>query len=73
MTNEKDERVVLRERPEFIGTVVDGPDKRGLVPVEFDGGGTGRFKAEDLLPADKAPVTNKTWPPTGLETKAAAP
>lgn len=69
---EKDERVVLRERPEFIGTV-EGRDRRGLVEVQFDGGGMGRFKADDLLPADKAPVTNKTWPPAGLETKAAAP
>lgn len=68
MTNEKDERVALRDHPEFIGTVA-GSDGRGRVEVEFDGGGTGRFKADDLIPADQAPVTNKTWPPAGLETK----
>lgn len=69
---EKDERVVLREHPEFIGTVV-GHDNRGLVEVQFDGDGEGRFKPDALLPADQAPVTTKTWPPAGLETKAAAP
>lgn len=70
--NEKD-RVALRNHPEFIGTVAGPAREAGLVEVEFDGGGRGRFKTSDLVPADEAPVTNKTWPPAGLETKAAAP
>lgn len=73
MTAENDpHRVVLRDHPEFIGTA-GTRDSRDVVEVQFDGGGAGRFKADDLIPADEAPVTNKTWPPAGLETKAVAP
>lgn len=73
MTTDNDpERVALRDHPEFVGTA-GNRDGRDLVEVRFDGGGSGRFKADDLIPADEAPVTNKTWPPSGLETKAAGP
>lgn len=67
----KDDRAVLAERPELVGTVKETP-KGGVVEVALDGGGTGRFKAGDLIPEADAPMTTKTWPPSGLETKTAA-
>lgn len=72
MTTDNDpQRVALRSHPELVGTA-GATDKHDLVQVQLDGGGVGTFKASDLIPADEAPATNKTWPPAGLETKAAA-
>jgi hypothetical protein len=65
---QKQDRVTLVSRPEFIGTIVSD-ERRGLFEVEFDGGGRGFFNVHDLQLASDAPVTNKTWPPSGLETK----
>lgn len=68
----KNDRVALIARPEFVGTCLDD-QRRGSVDVAFDGGGHGRFAAGDLQHAADAPVTDKTWPPGGLETKVLTP
>jgi hypothetical protein len=67
----KDDRAAVTEHPELVGTVTSAP-RGDSVEVALDGGGTGRFKAGDLTPEKDAPLTNKTWPPSGIETKAAA-
>lgn len=68
----KDDRVVLASRPEFVGTCIES-ERRGSVEVAFDGGGKGRFLSDDLQRVEDAPLTDKTWPPGSLETKALAP
>jgi hypothetical protein len=67
----KDDRAAVTERPELVGTVTKTPRGGDVVEVALDGGGTGRFKAGDLTPEKDAPLTNKTWPPSGIETKIA--
>jgi hypothetical protein len=66
----KNDRVALASTPQLVGSINSGADKRGLYEVAFDGGGSGWFRADQLIPADQA-TTTKTWPPAGLETKVA--
>jgi hypothetical protein len=62
-------RVALKRQPGLIGSI-DGV-KNGVADITFEGGGHGRFPLDDLQLVGADVPVNKTWPPVGLETKAA--
>lgn len=64
--NEQD-RVAVSDRTELVGTIHE--IKRGVAEVHLDGGGKGYFRASDLVLESEAAKSNKTWPPSNLETK----
>jgi len=66
---DKNARVAHSAHPELVG-VIHAIDQKDIAEVHFDGGGTGRFPLDVLVPEDQAKKTNKTWPPSNLETKA---
>lgn len=49
--------VALRRDPQWTGTIV-GRIVNGVAHVRFDGGGSGNFAIDDLVP-----VEDKRWPP----------
>jgi hypothetical protein len=61
------DRVAVSDRTELVGTIHE--IKRGIAEVHLDGGGKGYFKISDLMPAAEAPASDRTWPPSNLETK----
>jgi hypothetical protein len=59
--------VRLVQRPEMIGEVTSvGPD---AIAISFVGGGTGRFKSDDVEQHDGPMPEDKSWPPRNLERK----
>lgn len=67
-TVKKEDRVALAQRPLLTGTILDVRGQHA--EIDFDGGGRGLFKIEDLVKVDPNAPISKTWPPAGLETKA---
>lgn len=65
----KEDRVALAQQPGLTGTIAEVRGQHA--EIDFDGGGRGRFKVDDLVKVDPNAPVNKTWPPSGLETKAA--
>lgn len=64
---QKDDRVAHSGHTELVGTIQDV--RKDVAEVHLDGGGKGFFPVADLIPAAEAAKSDKTWPPTSLETK----
>lgn len=67
---QQQDRVALTQRPELVGRI-ESIDRRDIAEITFEGGGRGRFPVAELQKVPEDTPANKSWPPSGLETKAA--